>query len=96
MHKDQIQSYIESYTGNNLAVDLAALLEHETIIKQNIRALNHKLEVIETKYEEAKDKIWVEIQKVQNRCPHIEKTYYGDPSGGNDSFYKCDWCGMII
>lgn len=33
------------------------------------------------------------IKKAQGECKHWDFTYYGDPSGGNDSFHECTICG---
>jgi len=36
------------------------------------------------------DAEWVELRR---KCPHSQTTYLPDPSGNNDSEYRCDICG---
>lgn len=33
------------------------------------------------------------VYRIQDACAHASRTYHSDPSGGTDSFYKCDICG---
>ena len=32
------------------------------------------------------------IRQLRLRCDHPISTFFGDPSGGTDSFHKCDIC----
>ncbi len=40
--------------------------------------------------------IELRLRKIQQKCPHLETTYYPDASGGNDSETRCDLCGAEI
>ncbi len=37
-----------------------------------------------------------ELLKAQETCSHKQTRYCPDPSGNNDSYTECDWCGKGI
>lgn len=37
-----------------------------------------------------------ELHLAQMVCLHKKTTYHPDPSGNNDSYTECDWCGKEI
>lgn len=34
------------------------------------------------------------IREIRKDCDHQDYTFYGDPSGNNDSFRQCNVCGV--
>lgn len=71
---------------------VASIVKQEQDIKLRIRLSHNDLELAKTRYKEQADVLKKGIREIQELCPHLEFTYYGDPSGGNDSHYSCDWC----
>jgi len=43
--------------------------------------------------EAMKHQVEVEMHELYKKCPHQESEYIPDPSGNNDSGYKCLICG---
>lgn len=72
---------------------VADLVKQEQDIKLKIRLRKNDIDVIQKECSNKKSELYRQIMEIQKTCPHIEFTYYGDPSGGNDSHTSCDWCG---
>jgi len=36
------------------------------------------------------------LKELQGRCSHKQTTFFGDPAGGNDSYYRCDLCDKSL
>jgi len=36
------------------------------------------------------------LKELQGRCPHKKTTFYSDPAGGNDSYYRCENCDKAL
>ena len=47
---------------------------------------------VDHKWKTEKDAITKGLEELHNDCPHWITTYYGDPSGGSDSYDFCEIC----
>lgn len=47
----------------------------------------------EAHYLQVKHTCRQEIANLRKQCTHPKTTYHPDPSGNNDSCYRCDTCG---
>ena len=91
-----IDKYIEQNMSEKLSDYIASILEEEKIVQQDMKCYYQNYSIEDkrhvTKLKELKDTLC----SIQDRCPHYEKTYYGDPSGGNNFYYECDLCAKEI
>lgn len=95
MTKETLQKYIESYTGSNLAADLAQMIKQVDEVLQERARINGMWRAFENeKHSKTKELRRLE-RDLQDSCLHLESTFCGDPSG-NDSYYQCDFCGKIL
>ena len=62
-------------------------------IREHLEKLNNKLQKVEMAFKDTKDAIDKSIESHQAVCDHPVTRYYGDPSGGNDSYCRCLICG---
>jgi uncharacterized protein YukE len=62
-------------------------------VENRISVLVGQIEAEDDRHEKRIDKIDREIASLRSRCSHRQRTWHGDPSGGNDSYYRCDICG---
>lgn len=96
MKKETLQKYIESYTGDNLAADLARLIKQVDTVLQERTSIDRQWRTFEDeKYAKIKELELLE-RDLQASCPHLESSFYGDPSGNNDSYYQCDLCRRVL
>ena len=77
---------------------LDVYLAKEIVTRQNV---NHKRYNIQqmyldltTKFEEEKKLLKEEEYALIKTCRHWDVSFYGDASGGNDSYYRCSDCGL--
>jgi hypothetical protein len=75
---------------------VADFVRQEQDIKCKLRIRDNDKNNLMSEYKRKSEEINVEIKYIQGNCPHIEKTYYGDPSGNNDDSTVCDWCGKEL
>lgn len=94
--KELLEKLINSYTGTNLASHLYENIKDIENLKFKIDACNDKIDKEHLRHQEEIKKINGEIKEIREKCLHISKTYHGDASGNNDSFYCCDICDKII
>jgi hypothetical protein len=72
---------------------VADIVQQEQNIKLKIGLRRNDLDVIQKEYNKKKTEIHRQIIEIRSTCPHLEFTFFNDPSGGNDSHHSCDWCG---
>ena len=75
---------------------VADFVKKEQDIKCSLQLRHNDKNNLMEEYKKKIDEINVEIRYIQGNCPHIEKTFYGDPSGNNDNSTVCDWCGKEL
>ena len=75
---------------------VADYVRQEQDVKCKLQLRRNDKNNLMSEYKRKVGEINVEIVYIQGNCPHIEKTYYGDPSGNNDSSMICDWCGKDL
>jgi hypothetical protein len=75
---------------------VADMFAIEQGIKSEINKHNKRKEVMEKNYQSDLRQLDIELKQIQDKCPHKETTYYGDPSGGSDSSTECNWCGKEL
>lgn len=54
------------------------------------------LEALDAEYKTKKDALKASLREAQKQCKHEKTTYHPDPSGNNDSYTECDYCGAEI
>lgn len=86
-----IEAICRKYTNAN---DISQALILVTTIQKTKSSYIWKKQDLQNELIINLQKIDKDILELQNRCPHYSTTYYGDPSGGNDSYTCCDICGM--
>lgn len=94
--KKLIQQLVSEYTGDDLAGYLAEQLSYISKTKSSIASINKKIDEARKQYEQKKLDLNQELRETQKKCRHLSRTYHGDPSGNNDSFYECDHCGKEL
>lgn len=75
---------------------VAELVKQEQDIKLRIRLRNNDKQVAKDGYNERMSELNKQIAGIQEQCPHLEHTFHGDPSGGNDGHTECSWCGKEL
>jgi hypothetical protein len=75
---------------------ISKTVEEEKRIKSRIQVITGVKNDYMAEVKHQIEELNKQIREVQGQCPHIETTYYGDPSGGNDSTTLCDWCGKEL
>ena len=77
---------LATYLGKRL-VDIQHIEKDRFRILEKIIALKrqHRQEL------DIEDK---KLRELNNICPHYSLTYHPDPSGNNDSYYRCSICGL--
>jgi hypothetical protein len=54
------------------------------------------LEELDKEFQIKREFLRKDLRVAQNECKHEHTTYHPDPSGNNDSYTECDWCGKEI
>jgi ferritin-like metal-binding protein YciE len=75
---------------------ISKTVEEEKRIKSRIQAITGVKNDYMAEVKHQIEELNKQIRETQGQCPHIEKIFYSDPSGGNDSSTFCDWCGKEL
>lgn len=94
--KELFQRLITDYQGDDLPAYLAAKMSNIRQIKTEVSSIKNRMADAKKKHEVIIEQLRIDLCEVQKSCPHLSTTYYGDPSGGNDSFNECDHCGTYL
>lgn len=65
-------------------------------IRSRILECENKIEDIQKKADAQIFAFRKLIQSTKEECRHESTSYHPDPSGNNDSYYKCDICGAEL
>jgi len=71
-------------------------VKHYRNLKSRINEINRQIESVKVFYDNELKKLKADKEQIQNQCDHPVFSFFGDPSGGNDSFNKCDVCEKIF
>lgn len=93
MTKKIIADFLRTYTGSDLPGDLHAYLLLLEGIKNDRQQLNQERRQIEASHTKIKESWLVKLRTLETQCPHPDTDFCDDPSGGNDSYYVCTYCG---
>jgi len=85
----------EAIQKNDTAVVVDALMLDEAL-RRRLRDYHTKKREHEKQILEKTRELGLILAEIRKACPHLETTYYGDPSGGNDSETVCNLCGAEI
>jgi hypothetical protein len=96
MTKEIISKFMINYTGADLPGDLHAYLLLLDGIKRERQQLDQERRQINADYAKANGAWLVKLKTLEARCPHPDTSFCGDPSGGNDSYYVCTYCGKEL
>ncbi len=96
MTKEIIAAFLRTYTGADLPGDLHAYLLLLEGIKRERQQLDQERRRNEIEYTKTKEAWLIKLKALEARCPHPDTTFCGDPSGGNDSYYVCTYCGKEL
>lgn len=94
--KRLIDEYLKDHPVEHLPKYVAGVVEQEEKIRAELRSLEsigrgmHERHAAEVAELEAK------MRAVRSKCPHHETRFYGDPAGGNGSYYECVVCGAEV
>ena len=91
--KHIINSHDKTRDGN-----LDVYLANEIVKRQDINHKRYNIQQMHldltTKFEEGKKLIKEEEYALIKTCRHWDVSFYGDASGGNNSYYRCADCGL--
>jgi hypothetical protein len=77
--------------------DVPQYIHNELIAINRIRStkkrLREELQILKKDFDAAVGRNKDSVTELQKECKHRQRTYYGDPAGGNDSFHECNDCG---
>lgn len=60
---------------------------------QNCQEIEKKKRDISLRYKKEIEELEKDVREYQDICCHDSTEYHGDPSGGTDSFTRCNLCG---
>lgn len=96
MPYDQIKLITSFKKGTNPEV-IAESVAHANSIQRALRREYTKLKESRKIYEVAEEQWRIKVSAIRHHnCQHTITTYYPDASGNNDSFTKCDICGITM
>ena len=98
MKSQTITRLVNKAVANNedAGTIVADLIQQEEKIKHSIRQKQNEIQELKDIYNINVNRLMDNIEAIQQSCPHIEHTFFGDPSGNNDSFTLCNWCGKQL
>ena len=90
--KRLIDEYLKVNSPDGLSEHIVELLGLEKEIRSAVSLLMVEQETEVRRRDEFSQNMRKRWADVQDKCPHWEHTYHGDPSGGRDSFEECNLC----
>lgn len=93
MKKQVLERLIKDYKGDDLAGYVAGLVNEEERITKAMQLWHQECRRAEEKSKKEQERLRKSLQEIRTACPHHERVYFGDPSGGNGSFWECSLCG---
>lgn len=97
MDTDVLRKVLDQHLQDKTVIDtIVKRVEQSYGIKQDIRRLNKLIDEEHTKYKQKIAEYKRQISDIQKLCTHDDKTFFSDPSGGSDSFHKCNICEAHI
>lgn len=100
MTPDLLEELLEQIRGKDeenrdIAEELCDELDIIKAIKKQKAIIFSSLFDEEMKYKKIKANLEQQLRELEESCPHYSSmvVYYGDPSGGRDSFHECKLCG---
>ncbi len=96
MTKEIIAKFVRDYKGVDLPGDLYAYLFVLEGIKTERSRLDQERRRIDSDYAKAKEAWLLKLRALEERCPHPDTSFCADPSGNNDSYYVCTYCGKEL
>lgn len=93
-----LKKIIDDYTGDkkDLASHITTEYKKYEDITRKINNLESEKARLNKQHKESIKKIEIDIFEVRKTCNHIDRSFYGDPSGGHDSYYECNICGKEL
>lgn len=62
-------------------------------IKTAVKAINKELDEAFDEYNKKRSELLGELADLRKLCKHSDSVFVPDPSGNNDSYYRCSICG---
>lgn len=90
--KSVLKQLIDDYRGGDLAEYLSTKLNSLNEIKAKLLLVYEKMDEEVSKHGNAMRELNSQLSQIQDRCPHLHRTFYGDVSGSNDPYHECDLC----
>jgi hypothetical protein len=85
----------KNHTTQEIAEFIAKEIQQHTLICHKMQNIRHALVAEEDRYKKNIDAIKKAAIKIRTEeCKHWDVEYFPDASGGNDSVYICNDCGL--
>lgn len=91
--KEVIKRMIDEFQGEDLAEYLSSELEEIRKVRVGRTDIERRLKELAEAYKIKCDLMKEQLAQLRLRCKHWDFSFHGDPSGGNDSFHRCEVCG---